>query len=80
VAIFDTRVERVRHLLGSAESKMAKPPRALGYTPVAHASFYVADVAVPLLSGELDRLRRWGNDLASDMRAPHEGRAPSQRT
>jgi hypothetical protein len=32
-ATFDTRVKRVRHLPGSAASKAAKLPRALGYTP-----------------------------------------------
>ena len=78
-ATFDTRVERVRHLPGSASSKAAKLPRALGYAPVAHESLDVADVAGPLLPSELDRTRRWGNDLAADIRARHDDRAPSQR-
>ena len=79
VATFDTRVERVRHLPGSAAKKAAKLARSLGYTPVAHESFYVTDVAGPLLPGELDRARTWGHDLAADMRARHDGRSPSRR-
>jgi hypothetical protein len=78
VATFDTRVERVRHLPGSAAKKAAKLAHALGYTPVAHESFYVADIAGPLLSGELDRAREWGQSLAADMRARHDGRSPSR--
>jgi len=46
--------------------------------PVAHESLYVA-VAGPLLGGELDRSRRLGYHPA-DMRARHDGRAPSQRS
>jgi hypothetical protein len=79
VATFDTRAERVRHLPGSAAKKAAKLAHALGYTPVAHESFYVADVAGPLLPGELDRAREWGQSLATDMHAHHDGRSPSRR-
>ena len=74
VATFDTRVDRVRHLPGSAAKKAARLAHALGYSPVAHESFYVADTAGPLLPGELERARDWGRGLAADMRARHDGR------
>ena len=78
VATFDTRVERVRHLPGSAAKKAAKLAHSLGYTPVAHESFYVADVAGPLLPGELERAREWGQSLAADLRARHAGRSQTR--
>ncbi len=66
VATFDTRVGKVRHLPGSAAKAAVKALRKLGYTPVVPAeSFWVADVAGPLLEGELDRARAWGESLAS---------------
>ena len=80
VATFDTRVDRVRHLPGSAAKKAARLAHALGYSPVAHESFYVADVAGPLLPGELERARDWGRALAADMRARHDGRSPTPRS
>lgn len=65
VATFDTRVGKVRHLPGSAAKSAAKALRRLGYrTVVPPESFYVADVAGPLLEGELDRARQWGEQLA----------------
>lgn len=66
VATFDTRVGKVRHLPGSAAKAAAKAMRRLGYhTVVPPESFYVADVAGPLLDGELDRARRWAEQLAA---------------
>lgn len=66
VATFDTRVGKVRHLPGSAAKSAAKSLRKLGYKPVVPpASFFVADVAGPLLEGELDRARDWGRQVAS---------------
>ena len=64
VATFDTRVSKVRHLPGSAAKAAAKLVRKLGYSTVAQAeSFYVDDVSGPLLEGELDRARAWGERL-----------------
>lgn len=64
VATFDTRVAKVRHLPGSAAKGAAKVARRLGYGAAAQAeSFYVDDVAGPLLDGELDRARAWGDRL-----------------
>ena len=66
VATFDTRVGKVRHLPGSAAKSAAKALRKLGYRPVVPPeSFYVGDVAGPLLDGELERARAWGEGLAA---------------
>ncbi len=66
VATFDTRVGKVRHLPGSAARSAAKALRRHGYRPaVPPESFYVADVAGPLLDGELERARSWGEKLAA---------------
>ncbi len=66
VATFDTRVGSVRRLPGSAAKAAAKEVRRhdLGHL-VDSQSFYVADMAGPLLDGELDRARTWGHQLAA---------------
>jgi hypothetical protein len=65
VATFDTRVATVRHLPGSAAKAAGREVRRhhLGRL-VATESFYVDDMAGPLLDGELDRARAWGASLA----------------
>jgi flavodoxin len=66
LATFDTRVDKVRHLPGSAAKKAAKTGRKHGYQAAARAqSFYVHDTAGPLLDGELDRAEEWGRELAT---------------
>lgn len=68
VATFDTRVAKVRHLPGSAAKAAAKGLHRLGYGSVARPeSFLVEDVAGPLLPGELDRARRWGERLGAEV-------------
>lgn len=65
VATFDTRIERVRRLPGSAARGAAKEVRKLGYSSAGKPeSFYVSDIDGPLLDGELDRARAWGEQLA----------------
>lgn len=65
VATFDTRVDKVRHLPGSAAKKADKLAREHGYhKAMARESFYVEDVAGPLLAGELERAGDWGRTLA----------------
>lgn len=65
LATFDTRVDKVRHLPGSAAKKAAKTGRRHGFKAAAHAeSFYVHDTDGPLLDGELDRASAWGRELA----------------
>ena len=66
VATFDTRVAKVRHLPGSAGRSAAKGLRKHGYATVSKPeSFWVEDVAGPLLDGELERARAWGERLAA---------------
>jgi hypothetical protein len=66
VATFDTRVGKVRHLPGSAAKAAGREVRRhhLGHL-VATESFYVDDMAGPLLDGELERARAWGESLAA---------------
>lgn len=64
VATFDTRVDKVRHLPGSAARKAARVAVRHGYGLAAAAeSFYVLDTAGPLLDGELARAQAWGEHL-----------------
>jgi hypothetical protein len=66
VATFDTRVEKVRRLPGSAARSAARVLRRRGQCVVARPrSFYVTGTPGPLLDGELERARAWGADLAT---------------
>ncbi|WP_157156691.1 flavodoxin domain-containing protein [Diaminobutyricimonas sp. LJ205] len=63
-ATFDTRVDIVRKLPGSAAKAATKRARKLGYSPITRPeSFYVQDVSGPLLEGELNRAEVWGGQL-----------------
>jgi flavodoxin len=65
MATFDTKVESMHHLPGSAARGAAKAARRHGYESAAKAeSFYVRDIDGPLLDGEIDRARAWGRQLA----------------
>ena len=64
VAAFDTRVDKVRRLPGSAATKVARLAGHLGYAPAGKESFYVKDTSGPLLPGELERATAWGSQLA----------------
>jgi hypothetical protein len=73
VVTFDTRVEKVRRLPGSAAKKASRLARREGFTVAAEPeSFYVLDTEGPLLPGELDRARDWGVALgeAAERRSP----------
>jgi hypothetical protein len=76
-ATFDTRIEKVRHLPGSAAKGAAKALRRRGFRPVVTAqSFYVADTEGPLVLGEPERARRWGNEIGEAfLRADHTVRS-----
>jgi len=68
LATFDTRVAKVRRLPGSAAKAAAKVARRRGWRLVARPeSFYVTDVAGPLLPGELDRATTWARKLGSNL-------------
>jgi hypothetical protein len=77
VAAFDTRVDKVRRLPGSAAGKAVKVARKHGYAPAGKESFYVSDTAGPLLAGELARARAWGEELGARMAARAHSRQVS---
>jgi flavodoxin len=78
MATFDTRVDRVRHLPGSAAKKAAHVALRIGYRPAAKPmSFYVVDTPGPLIDGELARAESWGERLGVDAQARAVGRLPS---
>jgi hypothetical protein len=65
VATFDTRVVMPR-LPGSAAKKAMKRLVTLGFRPVAKPeTFGVHGYAGPVAEGELERARRWGEELAA---------------
>ena len=67
-AAFDTRVDMVRRLPGSAAKAAAKVARRLGYQSITRPeSFYVQDVPGPLLDGEVQRAEVWGTQLAESL-------------
>ncbi len=64
-AAFDTRIKKPR-LPGSAARAAEKRLRRLGFRILAPAtSFYVTGTLGPLLGGEPQRARRWGELLGS---------------
>ena len=73
VATFDTRVEKMRHLPGSAAKSAARVVHRHGYQRAdASESFYVTGVDGPLVDGELERASAWGRRIAAGVqdRAP----------
>jgi flavodoxin len=68
IATFDTKIESMRHMPGSAAKGAAKAARKLGYEAATTAeSFYVRDVDGPLVVGEVDRARAWAQQLAASV-------------
>jgi len=73
-AAFDTRISKPR-LPGSAAGAAGKRLRRLGYRMIARpASFYVAGTPGPLLAGEAERARKWGETLGSEFIARQHDR------
>jgi len=73
-AAFDTRVKKPG-LPGSAARAAGKRLSRLGCRLIARpASFYVAGTPGPLLPGERERARTWGEKLGSEFTARHPGR------
>lgn len=65
-AAFDTRVAKPR-VPGSAAKAAHRRLRRLGFRMVSGPqTFYVVGTPGPLVAGELDRARRWGEALGSD--------------
>lgn len=68
LATFDTKIDKARHLPGSAARSAARFGRRHGYRSAARAqSFYVHGTEGPLLDGELDRATAWGRSLGSHL-------------
>lgn len=66
VATFDTRVEKMRHLPGSAAKSAAKAAHRHGFPRAARVeSFYVIDMAGPLVGGEVERAAAWGREIGA---------------
>jgi hypothetical protein len=68
VALFDTRVSKVRHLPGSAARSAARILGARGFTVVDRSSFYVDGIPGPVRPGERERARAWGEALVGIVR------------
>lgn len=67
-AAFDTRADGRSALTGSAARGIAKRMRRSGFELIADPeSFLVEDAEGPLMDGELDRARGWGNSLAAQL-------------
>lgn len=66
-AAFDTRIDRPR-FPGAAANAIARRLRRVGVDPILAAeSFYVSATDGPLLEGELERARLWGESLAATL-------------
>ena len=81
-AAFDTRFKKPHWLVGSAARAAEERLRRLGFRMIAPSeSFYVAGTPGPLLDGETERARRWGEKVGSELttsrptpdRGPEEG-------
>lgn len=69
-AAFDTRFKKPRMVTGSAARAAEKRLRGLGCRIASPAeSFFVSGTTGPLLDGELERARRWGEGLGSLVQA-----------
>jgi hypothetical protein len=69
VAAFDTRISKPR-LPGSAAAAAEKRLRRLGFRVLAQSqSFFVEGTTGPLVRGERERARRWGEELALGLAA-----------
>jgi flavorubredoxin len=68
-ATFDTRIRRPR-VPGSAARAAARRLRKLGGRPVSPPeTFWVTDVAGPLVPGEIERAKAWGASVAASVTA-----------
>ncbi len=66
-ATFDTRIRRPR-MPGSAARRAERQLRRLGFEILTGpTSFWVTGTAGPLVDGERDRARRWGEQLGAEL-------------
>jgi hypothetical protein len=77
-AAFDTRIDRPR-VPGSAARGAEKRLRKLGFRIACPTeSFYVTGTTGPLIDGETERARRWGEELGKSCRDVLEGTESSE--
>ncbi len=72
-AAFDTRADKSRALTGAASRGIARRLRRHGIDVIAGESFLVEGSEGPLVTGEIERARAWGAELARLLPAPGEG-------
>jgi hypothetical protein len=73
VVTFDTRVTRPR-LPGSAARAAQRRLRRMGFpTAAPPTSFWVTGTRGPLAAGELERARRWGEELGAQVASEQPG-------
>src|SRR5262245_53067379 len=66
-ATFDTRIAKVRRLPGSAARSAAKLLRKMGFRLLPSASFFVDETTGPIREVEIERARRWGEELGRQL-------------
>jgi len=67
-AAYDTRFSRPKWLTGSAAAQASRRLRRSGFRLVSEPrSFFVEAMRGPLIDGELDRARAWGQRLAAQV-------------
>jgi hypothetical protein len=70
VAVFDTRVTKVRRLHWAADRTMTVLLRRIGLRPLSSpAAFLVTDIKGPLEAGEVARATEWATTIASTVPA-----------
>lgn len=75
-AAFDTRIDKPR-VPGSAARGAEKRLRRLGFRVVAEAqSFFVTGTKGPLATGEVERARRWAEQVAAQIVARPQRSSP----
>lgn len=74
-AAFDTRTDMVL-VPGAASRSATRMARKRGYHVLEPESFYVQGYEGPLVDGEVERARRWGEELGTILTGdrPYEGR------
>jgi hypothetical protein len=71
VAVFDTRLSKVRRLPAAAGPRAAHLARRRGLQLLGRPkAFLVSDVTGPLVDGELTRAQAWGRELAAEVSRP----------
>jgi hypothetical protein len=68
VAVYDTRVSKVRRLPAAAGPSAARLAKRRGFTGVDRpVAFLVDDLRGPLLDGEVERATAWGRSIAAEV-------------